>query len=224
MSKGKIAYSVLAAVFLIAGCASRLGYPSRTVGIPTAVTLFSKIASSASLNITMPLGARDMWSMLYKKKFEDVLSAISREKLKRQLDIAFSRDAGKAKDLFAASSTEVFDISVDYSKVKADPPAYGGFDFSGLKDTIPTRYVLALTIDDWGLIAAQTNRDNGPFVSMTIQLIDKDTNMSAWSYHYQFRQQVDKDANELTTAAHLEDIFGPMITHGVDQFFNWLGY
>ena len=131
MSRGKIAYSVLAAVFLIAGCASRLGYPSRTVGIPTAVTLFSKIASSASLNITMPLGARDMWSMLYKKKFEDVLSAISREKLKRQLDIAFSRDAGKAKDLFAASSTEVSDISVDYSKVKADPPAYGGFDFSG---------------------------------------------------------------------------------------------
>ncbi|MGA2642818.1 MAG: hypothetical protein ABSG21_18155, partial [Spirochaetia bacterium] len=198
MRRGKVIFLVLIGGLLLTGCASKLGYPARSVGIPTPVTLFSRIAPNASLNMTMPIGARDLWSMLYKKKFEEILAKISRENLKRQLDIGFSKDAGKAKDLFSLGSSEVLDIGVDYAKTKADPPAYSGFDFSGLKDTIPTQYVLALTIDEWGLIAAQRDKENGPFISMTIQLIDKDTNMSAWKYNYQFQQQVDKDANELT--------------------------
>jgi hypothetical protein len=84
--------------------------------------------------------------------------------------------------------------------------------------------VLALTIDEWGHIAAQTDRDNGPFIALTMQLIDKDTNMAAWKYHYVFQQQVDKDANELTTTLHMLDIFEHQIPRSVDQYFNWLGW
>jgi hypothetical protein len=217
-------YLLVAAVLALSGCASKLGYPARTVGIPTPVTLYSHVASKPSLTIDMPFGARDIWSAMYKKKFEDVLANIPIDHLKRQLDIPFSANTVKAKDLFAPSSSEVLDIGADYSKAKTDPPAYSGFDFSQVKESIPTQYVLALTIDDWGLIAAQLDKDNGPFVAMTIQLIDKDTNMSSWKYQYQWRQQVDKDANELTKPEMLEDILNHIIKRAVDQYFMWLGW
>jgi hypothetical protein len=146
------------------------------------------------------------------------------DKLQRRLNIAFARDAGKAKDLFTPSSSEILDTSIPYAKAKSDPPEYSGFDFGQYKDTIPTQYILALSIDEWGLIAAQDNKDNGPYISLTMQLIDKETNNSLWRYNYQFLEQVDKDANELTTAAHLEDIYNRLIPRSVDAFFQWMGY
>jgi len=224
MRIGKIGLLLLGSVMALAGCASRLGYPAKTVGIPTPVTLFSHVAANTTLTINMPYMARDIWSSLYEKRFNDVLGGISRERLQRQLNIAFSRNVSKSTDLFAPSSTEVFDLGAESSVAKGDPPAYSGFDFSRIKDTIPTQYVLALTIDEWGHIAAQTDRDNGPFIALTMQLIDKDTNMAAWKYHYVFQQQVDKDANELTTTLHMLDIFEHQIPRSVDQYFNWLGW
>jgi hypothetical protein len=224
MHKGKVLLLLSAAALLLAGCASRLGYPSRAVGIPTPVTLFSKIAPKASLNNTMLFGARDLWNLLYQKKFEEVLSQLAVDRLNRQLNVSFSNDAGKAHDLFTPSSSEVLDIGVDYAKSKADPPAYSGFDFSAVKDTIPTQYILALTIDEWGLLAAQNDKDNGPYIAMTIQLIDKDTNMSAWKYHYQFLSQVDKAANEITKPQMFTHILEKLIEQSVDQYFMWLGW
>lgn len=57
-----------------------------------------------------------------------------------------------------------------------------------------------------------------------MQLIDKETNNSLWRYNYQFLEQVDKDANELTGADHLEAIYDRLIPRSVDAFFMWLGY
>ena len=223
MRKGKVIFLPLITALLLAGCATRLGYPARTVGIPTPVTLFSKIAPKASLTMNMPYGARDIWSALYGKKYQEVLDKISPEGLDRQLDVAFTNRVRKATNLFTPSSSEVQNIGVEYGKTKSDPPAYSGFDFSQYKETIPTQYILALTIDEWGLIAAQRNADNGPYISLTIQLIDKETNDSLWRYNYLFQQSVDKDANELSEANLLEPFYNRLIKQGVDAFFMWLG-
>ena len=224
MRAGKIGLLLLSGVMALAGCASRLGYPAKTVGIPTPVTLFSHIAANTTLKVTMPYLARDMWSALYEKRFNDVLGGVSRERLLRQLNLAFSRDVGKSTDLFTPSSAEVTDLGAELWIAKSDPPGYSGFNFSAIKDTIPTQYVLALTIDEWGHIAAQADRDTGPFIALTIQLVDKDTNLAAWKYHYVFQQQVDKAANELTTTPHMLDLFEHLIPQSVDQYFNWLGW
>jgi hypothetical protein len=210
--------------FLLAGCASKLGYPARTVGIPTPVTLFSKVATKPALTVNMDYMARDIWSALYQKKFEDVLSKVSLDRLQRRLNITFAKNVAKATDIFTPNSSEVLDIGVEYGKTKSDPPAYSGFDFSQYKESIPTQYILALTIDEWGLIAAKLNKDNGPFISLTIQLIDKESNESVWKYNYLFQQPVDKDADELARAPRLEEIYERLITRAVDQYFMWLGW
>lgn len=224
MRKGKVIFLILITTVLLAGCATRLGYPARTVGIPTPVTLFAKIAPKATITKNLNYLARDIWSALYEKRFQDVLSKISLERLQRRLNVDFSRDAGKATDLFAPSSSEILDIGVDYGKTRSDPLAYSGFDFSQYKETIPTRYILALTIDEWGTIAAQRDLENGPYISLTMQLIDKETNESLWKYSYLFQQPIARDANELTKADALQDIYEHLITRAVDAYFMWLGF
>ena len=224
MRKVKVVCLVLISGLLLGGCASKLGYPAKTVGIPTPVTLFAQVAPKGTLTNTMNFGARDLWNLLYQKKFEEVLSNVTVEKLQRRLNVSFIRDADKSKDLFNTGSSEIMDMSVPYAKTKSDPREYSGFDFSQYKDTIPTQYILALSIDEWGLIAAQNNKDNGPYISLTIQLVDKETNNSLWRYNYVFLEQVDKDANELTGADHLEAIYDRLIPRSVDAFFMWLGY
>jgi hypothetical protein len=219
----KVGFLCLGAVITLAGCASRLGYPAKTIGIPTPVTLVSHVASKGTLFINLPYMARDMWSSLYQKRSQNILDNVSNEKLQRQLSIVYSKNVGKSTDLFTVSSSEVIDTGSDYQKAKTDPPAYSGFDFASLKDSIPTQYVLVLSIDEWGRVVAQNNSDNGVSISLRMQLVDKDTNMAVWSYHYDFRQQVNKDAYELITVSPFEDLLTGLTKLSVDQLFNWLG-
>jgi hypothetical protein len=224
MRKGKVIFLASATILLLAGCLSRIGYPVKSVGIPTPVTLFSSVAETGTITKNLDYFSKEAWSLLYQKKFENILSQISTDKLQRKLDISFSQRAAMAKDLFALSSTEVLNTSITYSKTKDDPPSYSGFDFSQYKATIPTPYILALRIDEWGIIAAKKDEENGPYVSLTMQLIDKETNASLWKYSYLFQEPVDKGANELTKVPLLEDIFEHIIPRAVDAYFKWLGY
>jgi hypothetical protein len=218
----KNAFVLSLAAAALAGCASRLGYPAKQVGIPTPVTLFSQIPPKAVIRNTMAWGAVEMWNALYQKKFEDILGKISGVNQRAMLNMVFSADVDKAKTLFAPSSLIPQDIGVPYAKTKNDPPNYCGYDFTQYKDSITTPYVLALTIDDYGLIAAQENKDNGPFVQLSMQLINKDTNASLWKYTYVFQMQQDKDASEITNPDKLEHMFNKLITNGTNAFFMWL--
>ena len=224
MRPGKVHVLFLPALFLLWGCASKLGYPAKTVGIPTPVTLCSKFPQNGTIQNTMPFMARDIWNELYKKRFTDVMAGIPASDLQRRLNIQFSNNVGKSPRLFAPSSSEVFNIDVDYSKTKDDPKTYSGFDFTQYRDSIPTQYVLALTCEEWGLIAGQTDTTNGPYVSLTMQLIDKDTNMSLWRYHYQWMEPTAKDANELTHSDQFQHIVEKLIERAVNQYFQWLNF
>ena len=223
MRRGKTVGLIVIALVALAGCASRLGYPGGTVGMPTPVTLFSKVPAQGTITKNMNYLARDLWSSLYEKKFQEVLNKIDPETLQRTLNINFAKRAARATALFAPSSTEVQNIGVDYGKTKSDPKTYSGFDFSQYKDTIPTQLILAFTIDEWGLIAAQRDTDNGPYVSLTMQLVDKDTNESLWKYSYLFQTPMAKDEDKLTRPAEFQDILEHLIAQGVDAYFKWLG-
>ena len=222
MRSSKTGLLFLVLIAALSGCASRIGYPAKAVGIPTPVTLFARVEQNAAITKDLDYMSREAWSYLYEKRTQETLAKISREALASQLKTSFSRNVEKATELFAPSSSDVRDIEVEYSKSKTDPASYSGFDFSSVKDTISTRYILALTIDEWGHIVAKSNEKNGPFVRLTMQLIDKDTNESAWRYSYLFQQPVDKAANELTTPALLEHIIVKLIERSVDQYFLWL--
>jgi hypothetical protein len=224
MREGKIIGLLFIAALLFTGCASRIGYPAKAVGIPTPVTLFSSMPEKGTITKNLDYFSKEAWTLIYQKKFENNLSQISTDRLLRSLNVRFGNNAAKATDLFALSSTEVLNTSITYSKTKSDPPSYSGFDFSQYKATIPTPYILALTIDEWGIIASKKNEENGPYVSLTMQLIDKETNASLWRYSYLFQEPVDKDANELTKVSALQDIYEHLIPRAVDAYFMWLGY
>jgi hypothetical protein len=224
MRFSKTGLLLLILIVALSGCASRIGYPAKAVGIPTPVTLFVRVDQKATIIKDLDYLGRGAWSFLYEKRTQEVLDKISREALAGQLKTSFVSDVEKAKELFAPSSSEVRDIEVEYSKSKSDPAAYSGFDFSSVKDSVPTRYILALTIDEWGHIVATKVDKNGPYIRLTMQLIDKDTNESAWRYSYLFQEPVDKAANELTVPALLEHIIVKLIERSVDQYFLWLSF
>lgn len=223
MRKVKVISLALCAAVLLGGCASKLGYPSRAVGIPTPVTLFSKVPKPSIKN-TMGFLGRDIWDTLYKKKFEDVLAKITGERERAQLNASFLMDVDKAKDLFAPAVMAIQEVGVEYSKAQDDKSSFSGYDFSQYKDTISTPYILALTLDEWGYYAAARNEDNGTFISMTMQLIDKETNATIWKYNYLFKKQVDKDADELARPDKMDDMITKLIREGTDAFFMWLGW
>jgi len=207
----------------LAGCLSRLGYPAKEVGTPTPVTLFTQVAPKAVIRNTMNWGATEIWNALYQDKFEKILAKVSGADQLAQLNRIFSDDVDKAKTLFAPNSLDIQNIGVPYAKANTDPPNYCGFDFTQYKDSITTPYILALTIDDYGLIAAELDKDNGPFVQLSMQLINKDTNASLWKYTYVFQMQQDKDASEITNPDRLEHMWNTLITNGTNAFFMWLG-
>ena len=198
--KQKVVSLLFVTAVLVAGCLSpRLGYPVKTVGAPASVALFSSMEPKASIRKDQDYVSGEIWNMLYESDLEEVLGRISVETLQRTLDIAFAENARKATDLFAPRLSDVL-------KTRDDPP-----------------YMLALTIDEWGLIAAKEDEENGPYILLTMQLIDRETNSSIWKYSRLFQQPVDRDADAPRRPEMLEDAYAHLITRAVDAYFMWLG-
>jgi hypothetical protein len=206
VGKQKVVFLLFVAALLLVGCLSpRLGYPVKTIGAPAPVALFSRIERKASIRKDQDYVSGEIWHMLNERDLEEVLGRISVEKLQRRLDIAFAENAGKAADLFTIGSSEVLDAGITSARAGDDPP-----------------YGLVLAIDEWGLMAAKEDSENGPYILLTMQLIDRETNASLWKYSRLFQQPVDKDANTLRGPAMLEDIYENLIARAVGAFFMWL--
>ncbi len=214
---------IVTALFLTGCLSPRLGYPVKTVEVPTPVTLFSTIAAKPEIyKMNMDFLSREAWGILYDKKFQEILDKVSVQKLQYQVNEIFQDRAEKASDLFALSSREVLNTDIQFSKTKEDPPEYSGFDFSASRDSIPTKYILALTIDDWGYSPSRKIELNGPFMVITIQLIDKETNASLWRYSLRHQENISQEAYELTQASYFEEAYQKMITNAVSRYFQWL--
>ena len=167
--------------------------------------LFSRIEPKASIRKDQDYVSGEIWTALHERDFKEVIGRISVENLQRRLDTAFVGNAGRAADLFSTRSSEVLHTGITSAGTRDDPP-----------------YGLVLAIDEWGLMAAKEDREDGPYILLTMQLIDRATNASLWKYSQLFQEPVDKDAGTVMRADLLEDVYKRLIVRAVDQYFVWL--
>ncbi len=146
-----------------------------------------------------------------------MLVAIPVPSLKRQLSELFMKDVNASEDLFLIDSIHILNADVPYLKTKDDPKDYSGYDFSKYKDAIPGKYILAMTIEEWGYVAAMQRWNDGPFMSFAIRLIDKDTNQSVWEYKKTAFQIIESALMEINHVSIMEKDIEEAYRHEIDK-------
>jgi hypothetical protein len=215
--------SLFILIVLFSGCATpRLGYPVKTVEIPTRVTLFSTIAKDGILNNNMSIMSRDLFNGIYRKKYEEMLREMPLGTFQSQLDDLFLTYALKASDLFSISPVHVYNWDIDGHKPKDDKKALYNHSFHMYKDQIESEYVLALTIDEWGYNVEQSTEEDGPFMSITIQLYNKETNESLWGYNSLFHESTGKEGHSVITYEDIKSVYETLIERAVRRYFSRL--
>jgi hypothetical protein len=210
-------------IALFSGCATpRLGYPVKSVEIPTSVTLFSTIAKDGVLNNNMSLMSKDLFNALYLKKYEEMLREMPLGRFQGQLNDLFLGNVLKASDLFSLSPAVVNNWDIDGNKPENDKKALYSHSFHRYKDQIQTDYILALTIDEWGYNVEQDKEEDGPFMSITIQLYNKETNESLWGYNSLFHESTEKEGHGVITSGDIEKIYETLMEKAVRKFFKRL--
>jgi hypothetical protein len=224
----KISACIIIIILLISGCASGpgLGYPAGEVDVPTRVTLFSTIAKQGRIVRQVDIGSAEIWNSLYKERFEDLLAVMRLDELQDIMDAKFLEAvSGKAK-LFELEPVEVFNWDVPYA-ASFDTKEHSGFDFSNYKDGIPAPYILALFIEDWGYTVNRDKEKDGPFISMTIRLIEKETGRGVWKYSKTYQERIVDPLGDVNygsiKAKQIDAVYRLLIQKAVKQIFGALG-
>ncbi len=149
--------AILSLGLFVFGCMTgpRLGFPVQSLSTPVPVTLFSAVNRKGVFIKDMDIFSRESWRLQYDKKYLDMISKVNVNQLRDQIDDLFVNKALEIKDLFTIEKKAVFHSGIDYSKNSEDSPDYSGFDFSRVANDIPTKYVLALTVNEWGYTATK---------------------------------------------------------------------
>jgi hypothetical protein len=226
----RLRFSLLSVLVLFTSAcmtAPRLGFPVKSLDSPVPVTLFTAISPKGLLVKKMDLFGRETWRLLYDQRYLTILSQINLGgRFNKNMDDLFIKKTLETRDLFKLEKKEVFNGGLEYSKTPDDPVNYSGFDFSRYVNDIPTKYILALSIDEWGYIATQDKTTTGPYIILTIQLIDKDTSMSLWRYSNQYQKPVEDPLGATEpgdiTQAQIEDVLQKLVPKAMDDYFNWL--
>ena len=226
----RIIQSLFLAFIIFTGCTTgpRLGFPLHTVGIPVAVTLFSTITRQGKIDKKLDWGSAEIWGMMYKEKFEGMLGRVSLDidALQGILNDLFLKKATEAKDLFVLNPAQVFNWDIQYSASMDDGSNNSGFDFSLHKDLCASKYILALTIDEWGYVVKRVKDDDGPYISVSIRLIDCETGASLWKYTKTYQQAISNSLEHVNygsiTAEEIEKTYQGLIYQAVNQFFSRL--
>jgi hypothetical protein len=141
--------------------------------------------------------------------------------LQTQLNDAFQGQAFKS-ELFIPTPVYVYNWNIQGYKPEDDKKALHSYSFNRYKDQILTKYVLALTIDEWGYIAVDDKEKDGPFISITIQLINKENDEQLWGYNSRFQQSTGKEGHGVINLEDIEKIYKTLIEKAVKKFFNRL--
>ncbi|MBN2354140.1 MAG: hypothetical protein JXD23_16345 [Spirochaetales bacterium] len=219
---------IFVSVLLIFACTTgpRLGFPVKSFTTPVPVTLFSSINVKGQLTKDMDIFGRESWRMFYDKKYLEMLSKVNVPALGAQMDELFLIKSKEIEDLFTIKENQVFHGVMEYSKNQDDPENYSGYDFSRLIDNIPTKYILALTVNEWGYLATKDPRYTGPYMDFTIQLIDKETSLSMWQFSKRYWKQIIVSLGyEEPIQVQLSDIDYTMtkiIPRALNDIFAWL--
>ena len=220
--------AVFVSGLLVFGCMTgpRLGFPVKSYNLPVPVTLFSSIYAKGLLVKDMDIFSKESWRLSWDKKYLDMLSKVNVYRLNDEMDTIFLRKALEIKDLFIIEKKQVFHAGIEYSKNPDDPENYSGYDFSRFVDDIPTKYILALTVNEWGYTATRAPQNTGPYMVFTLQLIDKDTSLSVWQFTKKYWRQIEVyRVYEEPMQVGLSDIEKTMkndITKALTDLFAWL--
>ncbi|MBN1699639.1 MAG: hypothetical protein JW881_19125 [Spirochaetales bacterium] len=222
----KISAVLLACVIItfLWGCMTpRLGYPAATIGIPTDITLFSTIVQKeGKLKLDMDIVSKGLFQGIYKAKYEKMLDDISPYQLQRVCNDVFLENALSSEEIFSIDDIYVYNWDIEYSKLKESPDTYSGYDFSPYREKIETPYILSITIDEWGYIVSQDYEKDGPYISITIQLIDRDSGITRWSHNAYYHESTKQESHNLVTLEMVDGIYEKLIAEAVTKFFKQL--
>ena len=211
----------------VAACVTpHLGFPVQNLETPVEVTLFSSMVKKGTVNVQLGALASEPWKWIYEAKYVDMLSKVPIDFYQIKINQFFLDEARKSNDYFILNPNEVLKIPVVYSKKPDDPKDFSGYDFSQFKTDIKSRYVLALTVDDWGYLVQPRKEDSGPYMIFALRLIEKDTNHSVWEHKEMFRLPIlsilrDTDAGSIDQG-QIEDVYEKLLPKAVDKYFTRL--
>jgi hypothetical protein len=227
MFKRSIIVFVLFAILLTGCMSSRMGYPVKTVEIPTPVTLFCSIEKKAIFNWKIDPLSREAWKLFYGKKYEDIFAAINIAGLQDALSQTFREKASEMTDLFIVDPAPVSQVGLVEPETKADSgeTARPHVNLDAYADSVATRYILILYIDQWGYTVTVTNKfdEEGPFISAGMQLYDKETGETVWKYKslHQHHNTSIPDRSDIRTEG-FQKIIEELVNEAVNRYFSGL--
>ncbi|MBN1524741.1 MAG: hypothetical protein JW904_09670 [Spirochaetales bacterium] len=213
-------------VFLTLGCATpRLGFPEKTMEIPVPVTLFTDVADTGVLDNRLPMGSKDVWELLYREHMVTLLGKINSGEIQMLINPEFV-DKAKKTDLFIVDPDFVVRLNAEYTKSEQDTSAFSGYNFSDFQASIPAKYILAFTVDQWGYTVSNTPTEDGPFMVFCIRLIDKESNESVWEYSKRYHTVISSalkgTRREVLDPVDLEGAYKKLVSKALKDFFIWL--
>jgi hypothetical protein len=199
-------------VLFISGCMSpRLGYPVKTVEIPTPVIISATIAETGTIKTEIGFMADGIFMWSYGDYYKEQFSKIDTATL-----------ASVIKDRFTAKVLSLPDLFAVDPSVREKKPVEQSIVASESTD-IASKYSLIFSVDEWGYWATQGAEREGPYVKVSIQLFDKETQATIWKYKSEAIEQVNlvTDRGD-QTAAFLEKTYEKLILEQLDRYFKLL--
>lgn len=227
MKSLRIVFAFILSIGLFSCMTPRLGFPSETLETPVHVSLYCAMPEKGVLDVSqLDYQGQMFWDLLSKDKWEKMINDISGIPLKARLADRFMRAVNASEGLFIIDSIHLMHKGIQYNKSENDPKEYSGFDFSPVKDTVDGKYILAISIDDWGYNVSMIKNKDGPYMVFAIRLIDKNTNNSLWEYREKAFQVIKSGHREINHTSINEndiiDVYTNMIDRTVDNFFSRL--
>ncbi len=205
-------------IALFSGCMSpRLGYPVETVEIPTPVTLHVTIIEKGTIVTEIGFLADSMFRWQFAKFYEDEFAKVDTNNL---LKIINRRFIEKARSL-----PELFILEKGLNQENSSNTGVSLFGEVTSEGDFSSRYTLIFSVDEWGYFATNSENieDEGPFVSVSIQLFDKEQTEAVWKYKSEAHQKIEELGDRGThKAAYLEETYEKLILEQLDKYFKWL--
>lgn len=210
-------------LFFLSSCVSNhLNYPIVKVDVPTDISVFVAMTSDFNLDNKRNIGTKEMFDFLRKDAMQKMLENLDVSIFRKALAEKVISEVKKSPKLFNLIQESPLDLDVQYGRSGEDAEGYSGYNFQYQADQIPTKYVLAINIQDWGYRASDVENGEGPYVVLNCQLVDRDTNESLWEYNYTQLEPFVKDRIVKTSTSELRGIFKDLTERGVHFMFQAL--
>jgi hypothetical protein len=224
-----ISLAVISCALLISTCASGpgLGFPAASAGIPVRVTLCSTIAKQGVIDYDLDIPSEELWKLLYGEKYEKMLAGIRLDELQTLLDLAFLERASESTKVFIPDPHQVFHGDVPPAAPADDSADHSQLQPDGHGDIVSPQYILALSIDQWGFVVSRDKQKEGPYLTIVLRLVEKDTGKNIWAFSKTYVEQITEELSDVNygsiTSEEIEKVYKLIIPKAIDRIFSQLG-